>query len=87
MAPGSKRRRKAAVALVTSAPADCGEGATRDGGVASGSGEAEADADASSEMPSEMDLKELLDAGLLSRGEYDAKKAEIVGRHPGPARF
>ena len=85
MAPGSKRRRKAA--LVTSAPADCGEGASRDGGVASGSGEAEAEADASSEMPSEMDLKELLDAGLLSQGEYDAKKAEIVGRHPGPARF
>ena len=66
--------------------------------MASGSGGAEAEAEADepgemaspSEMPSEMDLQELLDAGLLSREEYDTKRAEIEGRvlrPPGPPRF
>ena len=48
--------------------ADSAEGASRDEGVASSSGETEAEADASV-MPSELDLQELLDAGLLSRQE------------------
>ena len=48
--------------------ADSAEGASRDEGVASSSGETEAEADASV-MPSELDLQELLDAGLLARQE------------------
>ena len=88
--PGKKKaactfKTQPSVAKVVSAPANRGEGTSRNGDVASNGGGPEVDA------PNETDIKELLDAGLLSQEEYDTRKVEIVRRAPSlkppPARF